>query len=457
MNAALHGCLLLLVILAPLPLGSNREWAWTLVSFAVGVIALAWILQALARPRTVFTGPGAAVVTGFAAVCAWAWLQTVAWVPPEWKHPLWTMLPWLAEHGGGSISLSAEGSFVALMRLISYGVVFFLAMQFGRDRELAARTFRWLAFAGFAYALYGLAAYWGELSSVLWVQDERFSDDVRSTFVNRNSYATYAGLCLLCAIAVFNRRFANRGGAAFAMPMGRAQKIESFILKSWKPLTGILLMTAALILTHSRGGFFGALSGVLLLLHLLSRRQAGRSRLSRAVLGSAVLAAVIAFVLTSEVLLQRIDRIDIDNNARLEVYGMAVDAVADNPLLGFGYGTFSDSFRLYRDDRLAAHYDKAHNTYLENIFELGWPMALILFACIAWLGLRCLRGAGERGRDWEYPAAGAAATVLVGVHSLFDFSLQMPAVAITYACVLGVGYAQSFSSVDRRRGGVNQP
>jgi len=454
-NAVLHGCLMLLVILAPLPLGSNREWSWTLCAFLVAVIALAWVLRSLASPRAIFSGPGATIVVAFLAVCTWAWLQTVAWVPVEWKHPLWSMLPQVAEQGGGSISLSTGDTWVALMRLLSYGLVFFLAMQFGRDRKLAYRTFKWIAFAGFAYALYGLAAYWGEFGTVLWIRDERFVDDVRSTFVNRNSFATFAGLSLLCAMAVFNQRFANRTEAAFVMPMGRAQRVESFILQTWKPLIGILLMTAALILTHSRGGFFSAVAGVLVLLQLLNRRQPGRSLSSRAVLGSAVVIAVIAFVLTSEVLLQRIDRMNVDGNARLEVYGMTTDAAADNPLLGFGYGTFTDSFRLYRDDRLGAHYDKAHNTYLENIFELGWPAALVLFGCIAWLGLRCLQATGRRGRDWSYPATGAAATVLVGVHSLFDFSLQMPAVAITYACVLGVAYAQSFSSVDGRLRGVN--
>ena len=40
--------------------------------------------------------------------------------------------------------------------------------------------------------------------------------------------------------------------------------------------------------------------------------------------------------------------------------------------------------------------------------------------------------------------AGVAATVLVGVHSLFDFSLQMPAIAMTYASLMGVACAQAY-------------
>jgi O-antigen ligase len=362
-------------------------------------------------------------------------------------HPLWGMnAEVLGKPLPGSISLSVQDSLSAVMRLLSYGLVFFLAFQYGRNREKALSTFRWLAFAGFAYAIYGLIIFWGEFGTLFWFFEEGYKADVRGTFVNRNSFATYIGLSLLCAIAVFNQQVTSRRRAAFAIPVGREQRIERFILQVWKPLTAILLMTTALILTHSRGGFFSTLAGGMVLLFLLNKRQQMYSAKSKAVLGGAVLVAVLAFVLTSEVLLQRIDRLTVDSSARIEVYGMTADAIGDNPVLGFGYGTFTDSFRLYRDDRLGAHFDKTHNTYLENIFELGWPVAGVLFLCIAWLTLLCFRGAWNRGRDWVYPATGAAASVLVGIHSLFDFSLQMPGVAITYACILGVGCAQSYSS-----------
>ena len=46
------------------------------------------------------------------------------------------------------------------------------------------------------------------------------------------------------------------------------------------------------------------------------------------------------------------------------------------------------------------------------------------------------------GRGAVYPAVLAACSVLVGVHALVDFSLEMPAVAATYALLLGVGCAQ---------------
>jgi len=450
MNTLLHKFFLLVLVLAPLPLGSNREWSWSLCAFLVAVITLIWVLHSLFQPRQVARPPSLPVVAIFLLVCAWAWIQTVAWVPAGWKHPLWVMTAQaLGKELPGSISVAAEDGFVALMRLLCYGLVFFLAYQFGGDRIKALSTFKWIAFGGFVYAIYGLIIFWGDYGTLFWFFDEAYKGDVRGTFVNRNSFATYVGLALLCAIAVFNQQIPGKRNTVFATPKSDGLQIEKFLLRVWKPLTVILLMTTALILTHSRGGFFSTLSGGLVLLLLLDRRQKNQSGRSKAALGAAVLIAVIAFVLTSEVLLQRIDRINVDGNTRLEVYAMTADAIEDNPFLGFGYGTFSDAFRLYRDEKLNAHFDKTHNTYLENIFELGWPAAGLLFLSIGWVGFVCLRGSFRRGRDWIYPATGIASSVLVGIHSFFDFSLQMPAVAITFAGILGVAFAQSYSSRGR--------
>jgi len=450
-NTILHRLLLVLLVLAPLPLGSNREWSWTLLSFLVAVITLVWVLRSFFRPQRVSTVLKLPVIVLFLIVPAWAWLQTVAWLPAGWQHPLWDMSaavpgPLLAGAPvSGSISLSAQDSLMAAMRLLSYGLVFFLAFQFGRDRAKALLTFKCLALAAVVYALYGLIIFWGQFGTLFWFFDEGFKADVRGTFVDRNSFATYLGLTLLLAIAVFHQQVAGRRRSPMAVPRGRELRIEQFILQVWQPLIVILLLTTALILTHSRGGFFSTLAGGLVLLWLLYKRQQFHSAKSTAVLGGTVLVAVLAFVLTSEVSLQRIDRLTVDSSARVEVYGLS-QAIEDNPLLGFGYGTFTDSFRLYRDDHLAAHFDKTDNIYLENIFELGWPAAATLFLLIGWVSLRCLQGAFRRGRDWVYPATGVAATVLVAIHSLLNFSLQMPAIAVTYAAILGVAFAQSYSS-----------
>jgi len=232
------------------------------------------------------------------------------------------------------------------------------------------------------------------------------------------------------------------------VPLDRETQVEEFILKAWKPMTALLLMVAALVLTHSRGGFVATLSGTVALLTLLDRRGRRGGAKSRVLVIAALVVVGIAFYLTSEMLLDRINRTDITTEERIAVFANVNRAVGDNPALGFGYGTFADSFRLYDQVEDTVHYDRAHNTWLENAFELGLPAALMLYLALIGLALTCLRGVRRRHRDWVFPAIGVAASVLAGIHATVDFSLQLPAVAMLYATIMGVACAQSYSSVE---------
>jgi O-antigen ligase len=439
---------LLLVLLSPLPLGSNREWSWSLAAGVAAGLTLLWLGSR--RPRNALLNGSLhpAIPVLFALGCGWAIVQTTAWTPATWHHPLWTLAgEALPADLPGRISLSPDDGWTALMRLLAYALVFFLALQFGRDRARARSALGWLTLAGLAYALFGLAVYWGGLHPD-WLFGERaLPADLRSTFVNRNHYATWQGLTVICAIAWFYHRLATPEVQPYAVPKDREAKVEEFVLKAWRPMTALLLMVAALILTHSRGGFLASLAGVAVLLWLLDRRARSARASSRVLVLSALVVAGIAFYLTSEVLLDRIDRTDITTEERLAVFANVNRAIGDNPVLGFGYGSFADSFRLYDQNESAVHYDRAHNTWLENAFELGLPGALCLFAAMLGLALTCLRGVGRRHRDWVFPAAGVAASVLVAVHATVDFSLQLPAVAMLYALVMGVACAQSHSSI----------
>jgi O-antigen ligase len=132
---------------------------------------------------------------------------------------------------------------------------------------------------------------------------------------------------------------------------------------------------------------------------------------------------------------------------RLPIYQDTLAMIADRPLLGHGYGSYGTSFLRYQE-RAAGPFiiDKAHNTYLEHAAELGIPATVLLYLAPLLLVLFCLRGAFVRRKEKIYPLLAVSATVLVAVHSLMDFSLQIPAVAVTYAMILGMGTAQSIPS-----------
>ncbi len=449
-NSLVFVLLLLLVVICPLPAGSNHEWSWSLCSVLAGLLALIWGAARFFDPSRINHRLNPAIAVAFLLACAWAIVQQAEWSPAAWHHPIWGLASEsLGESLAGSVSLSPDNTWTALMRLLGYALVFFLAWQLGRDRQRARVAFACLALAGLAYAVFGLAVYWGGYHFDWLYGDQVMPHAVRSTFINRNHFVTWQGLTMLCMIAWFYHRMARPSVKPYQVPQDREARAEEFILQAWKPMTALLLLVTALVLTHSRGGFLSAMAGTVVLLYLLDRRAASRSRLSRLSVIAALAVAGIAFFLTSEILLDRINRTVVTNENRLVVFDSIGGAIGDNPVLGFGYGTFADGFRLYDRIEDSIHFDRAHNTWLENAFELGLPAALALYAALVGLALTCLKGVWRRHRDWVFPATGVAASVLVGLHALVDFSLQIPAVAILYACIMGIACAQSFSSVGR--------
>lgn len=471
----LHTAFVLIIAIAPLPLGSNREWSWSLCALLIGAIGALWAAAnslkvggaiAATRHRTQ-SGRGyrpSYIWIAFLLVIGWALFQISPWAPPAWTHPLWQLSTEVL-HGDpsatlGRISLAPDDTFTATMRLLCYGLVFFLAFQWGRDEKNARRTLQWLVLAGVAYAIYGLYNFWSGSETFFWFENPGYKNDVRGTFVNRNHYANYTGLVLLCALVLFYQKVVLESAAPPRLPPGmriprgarattKAERLEQFALLVWKPLLVILLLSTALILSHSRGGFLSTLAGAGVLLACVNYRRRIRSARSTAVIALAAGFAIISFWLTSEVLLQRIDTQGLSDNLRFSAYELIRESSRENPALGFGYGTFADSFRLYRSDDITGYLDRAHNTYLENIFEFGWPAALLLFGVIGSCAVTCYRGLRRRGRDWLYPALGLSATTLTAIHAWFDFSLQMPAIAMTYAAIMGVACAQSYSTHGR--------
>jgi O-antigen ligase len=100
---------------------------------------------------------------------------------------------------------------------------------------------------------------------------------------------------------------------------------------------------------------------------------------------------------------------------------------------------------MYRDSSLplGLFWDRAHNTYLELLQGLGVPVATLFMLGIANLMLICVHSAAT-GKASSIPTvAVVAASAVVCLHTLVDFSLQVQAVALTWAALLGAGGAQS--------------
>ncbi len=147
-------------------------------------------------------------------------------------------------------------------------------------------------------------------------------------------------------------------------------------------------------------------------------------------------------------LMGRLLKQGLETDARFETYARTWEAVRDYLYLGSGLGTFQDVFTAYRLELSPGRqvWDKAHNDYLELLLGLGLPAATLVLLSFAGLFFRAIRGFFARHRDAHYAAIAASACVLVSLHSLVDFSLQIQANALAFALLLGLGLAQSWST-----------
>jgi O-antigen ligase len=437
---------LYLILLSPIPFGANRPWAWNLYAALLALIGLVGCIAVLLG-RTNIRISFEPMKYPFFLVCipiAWSLLQLSSLAPDSWTHPFWQLareqLPGPVD---AYISLTPQETGTALMKLVSYLLVFFISLQFNRDSERAAFTFKSIAYAGLIYAIYGLVVHLGGFNMLLWFEKWTYRESLTSTFVNRNSYATYAGLTLLAGLPMLFEKIHSSFAHGINSHYGRQYFFENVLVRSGFPLLLLVIIGTALLLSLSRGGFLStALAVVVFFAVLLITRKIKSNAAGTLTIVLVCLISLGLLTQSGDKLIERLDVISSENQDRKLVYNILAKASLENPWLGIGYGSFDKSFRLYRDDNISAYYDKAHNTYLENIFELGLLPALALFTAILLAALACLRGVWLRRKYWIYPAIGFSASLLVGAHALVDFSLQIPAVAFTYALMMGAAVAQ---------------
>lgn len=448
--------LLVVVFLSPLPYASNRGWSWSLWAMIIAILAIFLAVKIIYSKATESNHKLQKNLTGliipFVLVICWAVIQTLSIIPSEWAHPLWVLMNDALSTGKpGSISLNREDTLTSVMRLTSYALVFWISQYYCQDRIKARQVFFCIMLTGFLYSLYGLIVYLGWFEPV-FLRQEWPTKALSSTFVNRNHFATYAGLALICSLTLICEGVQISNHYKLGGYIGMQRFLENLITRTWLPLLAFIVIGSALILTHSRGGFLGTLIAVLVLLAAFNRGFKTRNIHFVSVVIVFVVIGGWVFFANSGILVSRFEHLGANSADRLRVYQILWNAILDNPWLGYGYGSFEEAFPLYKTIEIAGSkniplvWDYAHNTYLEIMFELGIPAALLLFLCFFKLVWTCLKGLFTRKRDLIFPAAGLAVTALVATHALVDFSIQIPAVAYTYALLMGASWAQSFSS-----------
>jgi len=198
--------------------GSNELIAWGTNAILFPGLAAVYEVSLLIRGKSHSVGirnialPAVLVVI----VALWTYFQTLAWSHSAIAHPIWGMA---AETLGGkvegSISVNRDLTNLALLRLITAAAVFWTALQLCRSGARANLLVKAIAAIGCAYAAYGLVALGVPFVRLPWLGNAVSAGMVSSTLINRNSFATYAGLGLM-AIAGLTVEFYREAALATA-------------------------------------------------------------------------------------------------------------------------------------------------------------------------------------------------------------------------------------------------
>lgn len=423
--------LIAIVALAPIPLGAARPWSAALLAALLALLTTAWAVTQFRYASSLPIGLHRLRLPAclFGAAVVWAFWQTLPIVPEAWIHPMWREAEAVLGPLEGTVSLTPLAGRDAVMQLLAYATVFFLSLQYGRHAAFAWRMIGAIAVSSALYAAYGLFNVVSGMEMIGWLDKWAYRGMATGTLVNANHFATLTGFGLLCCLALL----ARRDDAPDALRRGRP---------IW--LVCAIILLVVLPFSHSRAGMFSTGCGALFLLSLIAKRRESQ-RLAIGILAVLAVGAIGMLMADSAGSIIWVDSAD----HRFHVFHLTGILIAQRPLLGTGLGSFMDAFAAIREVGMVPNWNAAHNTYLELMLELGLPAALLLLAAEAWLVWRCAYGAIYRRRQWLVCVLGLAVSLQLALHSMIDFSAQIPAVAVCWAALLGVGVAQSWSSQTR--------
>lgn len=426
-----------LTLLSAVPVASNRPSLWLTSVVVVAALAAAYVAFSLLRDpnRALHVMRYSRLFLMAAIVPAYGLFQSldvIGFLQPMLfpvRAGMQTMAP-------QTISFAPDASIMGALRLMGYLIFLALVIEVCHRRETVQMLLRILFFGICLQAAFALFALNSLDDFALWGTKTAYQGMATGTFVNRNSLATYLGFGLVLGFGLIARRHETPKIRLTrpAGPLGRLE-FQNVVYGS-----GMLVIFAALVATQSRMGMLATLCG------LTTAASAFRSSIAQdsrrpAVVGALLVVAigVVVAILGQEGLLTRSLFLSVDGVERWEIYRHVILMIKTRPLTGFGLDAFFPAFETFRTETLTSpnYFDYAHNSYLALWAELGLivgsipPFLLAVVAGRTWARLR----SGENGAAYFSILLGVL--VLGGVHSLVDFSLEIPANNFVFLAILG--------------------
>lgn len=426
-------------VLAPLPFGSV-EGPWILL----WIVALATSLtladfSGLQRAHIRLLLTTVALLAGLLLVVTLQlWPQTGA------GDHIWAKAgTLLGQSLDPRASTSTSQPMFALGPALMFILAFLRAIILGTEPGAHRTALRAISITAIVYIFYSGLMLASGSTMLLWREKEGHLYNLTGTFTNRNTAATYFGsILLIWALQTQARARAHLSGASTYADVVRqlATSPAKLILSAG----ATLICLGALAGTGSRAGMIFSLLalGVAMLLY---RPPAARRRATPLPMWIAAgLGIILMLELWGGMFATRIEMQGLSDAGRFQTYLATLQIIREHPILGIGLGNFEIFFPSIRPETMgsAGIWNRAHSTPLELAAELGLPFffCLALVSCFWFISLWRFARLYRR----QEIIVGLAVGILGLLHSLFDFSLQIPGYAMTFAALVGIGLSRGY-------------
>ncbi len=352
-----------------------------------------------------------------------------------------------------TLSLYPHDTLLGFFKLAAYLAAFVLAAYAFEPREGRNVLAPGLIVLGSLEAAYGIVQYLTGYQKIFGFTKQFYTEDATGTYINHNHFSGFLELVIpFAAMMVFynlQSRSAQgapqrrRGGASgYSLSLHPRIFFYAFI---------VVLLLIAVVFSRSRMGIVSVLAS-LILMALLGQLGGGRRAWMVVTLLLIACSMTYAIWIGLDPVMKRFEALTpsgLENPyARVAIWKQASGILKDYPAVGTGLGTFAVAFRRYQTSSLDLFVDHAHNDYLEVATDTGILGAVLLFIPIMGLLLKMILAyVGARSayrRSVLLACIGSTAALLV--HSTMDFNLQVPANALLFAAVLGIGSKATHST-----------
>jgi O-antigen ligase len=346
-----------------------------------------------------------------------------------------------------TISIYPHATMLMLLKFMAYLGAFVLAAYVFDSAKRKSLLVQALIFLGLFEAAYGMVQYLANWQKIFWMSKVYYTSEATGTYINHNHFAGFIELTFPFVLAyVFyyfqiwqdsRRRSRTHGDPSAKSPAHIQSLFYGFLLA---------VFVVAVIFSRSRAGIIAAVFSLVFLAILAQFKT--RRKAWTVGLGVFLLIAIgYGLWIGLNPVIGRFEAFKggaqyLESEGRLSLWTSALAMIHDHPLTGMGLGTFTSGFRHYQTYLVNYTVTHTHGDYLELTSGTGLIGAILLFVPIFVLLVMMIRSFLTDPRRYR-PAVTLGCiggTLGILIHSVADFNLQIPANALIFAVVLGIGY-----------------